>query len=547
VSRVVNEEPGADLGADLDAGLLRSTASITAGNVASRITGFVRVVAIGAALGTTFLGNTYQTSNLVSNILFELLAAGLLSSVLVPTFVRLVDSGERDDAEHVAGAVLGVCLAVLGVVLVAGLVLRPLIMRVLTITVSDPGVRRQEIALGSFLLWFFLPQLLLYAAGAVATALLHGARRFAAPAFAPVANNVVVIATMATFWVIHGSHGGLALTVDEKLVLAVGTTTGVLAMTAVTFGAAWRSGLRLRPHWDPRHAAVRALARPGAWAAGYLALNQLLIAVTLVLANHVAGGVVAYQIAYTFFLLPYAVLAQPVMTALFPRLASDAVADRWERFSTTVSDGVRLVGFLVLPATAVMAALARPALQVMELGALNAAGAELVARVVAAYALGLIGWSVLQLVTRASYAADDTRTPTLVAAGLTALGVGLMLWWFARSSGDSRVVVLGLANSTAMVAGAAALLFLLGRHIRRTLPVGASLVRSLVCTAAAYGAARLVVEVLPSGSRTEAALTLVVGVVAALTVYAGLQWAARAPEFRGIASEGTARSGRAHV
>jgi len=111
--------------ADLDAGLLRSTASITAGNVASRVTGFVRVIAIGAALGTTFLGNTYQTSNLVSNILFELLAAGLLSSVLVPTFVRLVDAGRRKDAEHVAGAVLGVCLAVLGAVLLAGLVLRP--------------------------------------------------------------------------------------------------------------------------------------------------------------------------------------------------------------------------------------------------------------------------------------------------------------------------------------------------------------------------------------------------------------------------------------
>src|SRR5689334_11649693 len=141
--------------ADPDAGLLRSTVSITAGNVASRVTGFVRVIAIGAALGTTFLGNTYQTSNLVSNILFELLAAGLLSSVLVPTFVRLIDTGHRDDAEHVAGAVLGVCLAVLGAVLLAGLVLRPVIMRLLTIAVSDQEVRRQEIALGSFLLWFF--------------------------------------------------------------------------------------------------------------------------------------------------------------------------------------------------------------------------------------------------------------------------------------------------------------------------------------------------------------------------------------------------------
>ena len=99
---------------DPEPGLLRSTAAITAGNIASRVTGFVRVLAVGAALGTTFVGNTYQTANLVSNILFELLAAGLLSSVLVPGFVRLFDRGRRDEAEHVAGALLGVCLAALG-------------------------------------------------------------------------------------------------------------------------------------------------------------------------------------------------------------------------------------------------------------------------------------------------------------------------------------------------------------------------------------------------------------------------------------------------
>src|SRR3954451_24817960 len=118
MSKLISEEPRTDVGADLDAGLLRSTVSITAGNVASRVTGFVRVIAIGAALGTTFLGNTYQTSNLVSNILFELLAAGLLWSVLVPPFVGLVDENRRDEADRVAGAVLGVCLAGLGAVLV---------------------------------------------------------------------------------------------------------------------------------------------------------------------------------------------------------------------------------------------------------------------------------------------------------------------------------------------------------------------------------------------------------------------------------------------
>src|SRR5438309_2539255 len=113
--------PVKDGGPDLDAGLLRSTASITVGNVASRVTGFVRVLAVGAALGTTFLGNTYQSSNLVSNILFELLAAGLLAAPLVPAFVGLLDRGDSDSADHLTGSLLTLCVVGLGAVVVVGM------------------------------------------------------------------------------------------------------------------------------------------------------------------------------------------------------------------------------------------------------------------------------------------------------------------------------------------------------------------------------------------------------------------------------------------
>ena len=195
---------------------------------------------------------------------------------------------------------------------------RPL-MRLLTVTVDQPALRAREIELGAFFLWFFLPQVLLYAVGAVASALLNADRRFAAPAFAPVANNVAVTITMAAFLVMrHGRPPGLHLPLDERLVLALGTTAGVLAMTAVPLLAGRRAGFRLRPRLGFDNPHLREVARVGAWGAALLAANQLLIGVTLVLANHVEGGVVAYQIAFTFFLLPVALAAQPVFTALYP-------------------------------------------------------------------------------------------------------------------------------------------------------------------------------------------------------------------------------------
>jgi len=518
---------------------LRSTAVITAGNVASRLTGFVRVVAIGAALGTTFLGNTYQTANLVSNILFELLAAGLLSSVLVPTFVRLFDAGRDDDAQHVAGALLGVVLVGLGLVTLVGLLARPWLMRALTVAVSDQGVRDEEVRLGSFFLLFFLPQVMLYAVGAVATAMLHGRRRFAAPAFAPMANNLIVTATMIVFAVQRHAAGeegrpGLGITGSQQAVLAVGTTLGVLGMALVPLVSVRRAGLRLRPRWDLVHPEVRGLGKPGLWAAAFLAFNQVLVAVTLVLANRIEGGVVAYQIAFTFFLLPFAVLANPIFTALYPRLATEAARRQWREFMASVSGGVRLIAFLVLPASALLIAVGRPALRLVQLGSLDAAGAGLVARVLAAYALGLGGYAIFQHLTRATYATADARTPALVHLGATIGAVALMIVLFAAVSGGDKVVVLGIAHSAAMVAAASVLLVLLRRRVGEHVACLASVARSGAGALAAGVVARLVADAVSLGGRGGAAVSVVVAGAAGVAAFASIAWATRAPELRGL-------------
>ena len=91
-----------------------SAAGMGAAAALSRAFGGLRVVVIAAVLGTTYLGNTFQASNSVSNVLFELLAAGALSAVLVPTFVDLLDRGEQRRAEEVAGGVLSIALVGLG-------------------------------------------------------------------------------------------------------------------------------------------------------------------------------------------------------------------------------------------------------------------------------------------------------------------------------------------------------------------------------------------------------------------------------------------------
>jgi putative peptidoglycan lipid II flippase len=259
------------------------------------------------------------------------------------------------------------------------------------------------------------------------------------------------------------------------------------------------------------------------------------VGVTLVLANRVEGGVVAYHIAFTTFLLPFAVLAHPVLTTLYPELAAEAEVGRWPAFAQALGRGTRSIAFLVLPASALVAALAGPGLRLVELGALDTAGAGLVARVLAAYAVGLCGYAGLQLLTRASYATGDTRTPALVNAGVALGGSALMAVLFGLSTGTSRVVVLGLAHSAAMVAGAVALGVLVRRRVAAPWPVGATLARSAAGAVVAGLVARLAAELAggAAGGRSGAALALVAGGAAGGGAYLLTCWALRAPELAG--------------
>lgn len=500
-------------------------------NLVSRLTGFLRVLAIGAALGATFLGNTYQSANLVSNVLFELLAAGVLSSVLIPSFVRHVADDDRSAATRLGDAVLGILIAALGTVVLVGLLSASWIMRLLTVAVESPAVRQQQMELGVFFLWFFLPQILLYAIATVATGLLHADNRFSAPAIAPVLNNLIVITTMMLFWAMRSDAPTLNLGLNQKLILAVGTTLGVAAMAMVSLIAAWRSGFCLCPRWQPKHAELRTMAKKGLWAAGYLGLTQVLLGVTLVLANRLEGGVVAYQIAFTFFLFPFALLGNPILTTLFPQLSGDIHRNDQMAFGQHLGSGIRQLSFFILPTSIFLAVLSQPILNAVSLGALSAQS-ELVARTLVGYAVGLFGYSTFQLLTRASYAAEDTRSPTLINLAMTITGSALMFWWTSSTDGINQVAALGAAHSVVQLAGAIVLMMVIAKKLPHSLDVVVPIVRSCGSSAVAGLAVWYLVEIIPLEGRFGAAFTVAMAGFVGVAIYAGIQFALGSPEVR---------------
>ncbi len=502
--------------------VVRSAAGMGAAAAVSRAFGALRVLVVAGVLGTTYLGNAFQSSNTVSNVLFELLAAGALSAVLVPSFVGHLDRNDRAGAERLAGELLGITLLVLGLVAVIGMAAAPWLADLLTAAVDDPDVVAAQRQLTTVLLWFFIPQVVLYGVGAIATAVLHAQRRFVVPALAPIGNTVVMVAFLGLFRWSAGPGPGLDLSGAEQALLGLGGTLGVLAFVAAPTIAVWRSGFRLQPRFSRTHEGLSALLRLSGWASVQHGVAAVLLGAAIVAGGSVEGGVVAYQVGWFFFLAPYGIIAQPIHTAILPELVAENEAGASGAFSASVRWALDSMGLLLIPISALALALSVPAMTVLAFGqASGSQSVDLLAAALASLTLGLLPYGGFLLLARVWYVLGDSRTPAAMSAVGAVVGVAIMAVAAFTTTGTATVFALGVAHSVAYLVGALGLLVALRRRtgvwVAPTLALRAIGVAGLVAVAAWVVADRWD----PAG-RGAAILLLVAVVPVALGLYVGL-------------------------
>lgn len=499
----------------------RSATGMGAAAAVSRVIGGVRVLVIAAVLGTTYLGNTFQSSNTVSNLLFELLAAGALSAVLVPTFVGHLDDGDHRGAERLVGELLGVTLVILGVVAAIGVALSPWLADLLTVAVEDPAVAADQRALTTFLLVFFIPQVVLYGVGAIATAVLHAQRRFVVPAVAPIGNTVVLVGFLFAFRAVAGPDPGLDLDTTEKVLLGLGGTLGVVAFVAAPTIAVRAGGFRLVPRFRRTHEGLGPLLALSGWASVQHASAAVLLGAAIVAGSAVEGGVVAYQVGWFFFLAPYGIIAQPIHTAILPELTLEHRRGDTDAFATSLRWGLDSMTVLLVPMSALCVALSVPAMTVLAFG--EASGTDsvnLLAAALATLGAGLLPYGAFFLLARAWYVIGESRVPAIVGIAAAAAGVVVMLVAGATSSSTATVAALGAAHSFAFLCASAALVVTLRRRLRTwVLPTVAG--RAVLTAACAGSLAWVAYELWSPTGRAQVALALVPIVALAAGAYFG--------------------------
>jgi putative peptidoglycan lipid II flippase len=511
---------------DSTSAFVRNTTVMSVGTTISRLTGFLRLAAMTYAIGVTEtrLADAYNIANITPNIIYELALGGVLTSVFVPVFVEWLQTKGPEEAWDLARRMFTLTVLALTAIAVLAIVFAPWIIRLYTIRLHQDRAATQ--ALATFFLRWFMPQIVFYGIGAVAGGLLNAHRRFAAPMFAPILNNLLVIATFVVYAQLPGpaAGSGLLITGAQRLLLAVGTTLGVVGMTVALWPAIRGVGFRFRWRTGFRHPAVVRIAHLAKWVVVYVVANQLGYLVILVLATPIKGGYAAYAVAFIVFQLPHSIFAVSIFTALLPAMSSRWTERDVAGFRALLSQGIRTTAAILLPAAVGYIVLGREIVRLLfEHGVAGPASGELIANILAFFAIGLFPFSLFQLLLRAFYSMQDTRTPALINIAAVCLNIAVNILYFFTF--DLGVRGLALGHATAYIFASIAALVLLRRRLGGLdgravwVSVGRAFVAALATGGIAWAVARAMGRVVDPAGLGGAAAQVLIAVAAGLLAF----------------------------
>lgn len=523
-------------------GLLSSSRTMAIASLTSRITGLLRTVAIGAALGSA-VGNVldpYNTANALPNMVYELLVGGVLSSVLIPLIV-FAQEHDRDKGLAYTQRLLSIATAALGVATMLAVIAAPWITAVV---VGAPEKRDLTTIFATLL----LPEIFFYGLSALFMAVLNSRSVFGPPAWAPVLNNLVVIVTIVVFLLMPGETPTLlGITDAQILVLGIGTTLGIVAQAVVLLPSLRRSGFvwkwRFRATSPDENTRLREVRTLTLWVLGYVAASQVGVVVIQRVGNSQGSvGYTTFAYADLLFQVPYGVVGVSLLTALMPRMSRAAANGDLRAVVDDLGLGARLSAIALVPITFGLFVLGPSLTTSILLGKFDADSATLVGVVLAMSAFGLLPFAIVMLQMRVFYAMRDARTPTIINIGMVAAKIAVIV--VAVTVFDSRVRIieaLGVGTSLSYVVGMVVGHVLLQRRLGALgfRSVGVTVLRIAVASAVGAVVALLVVlgaEAVFDGPRVSALTSLLLGSVLGGATMVAVAWLLRIPEIRDLAA-----------
>jgi putative peptidoglycan lipid II flippase len=537
------EEPGT--------GTTGQSAVMAAGSLVSRIIGFARTALIGMTLGTV-IGNAYTSAQFLPSQIYELLLGGILSSVLIPLLVRR-RKADPDRGQAYTQKLLTFAVVCLGIATVLVTVAAP----VITLLQSGAGTSADYQRLVTLFAYLVLPIIFFTGLSALIGAVLNVRGHFAAPMWAPILNNLVVIATCGVFILVFGAAKGLSpgdMSPAQIVLIGGGTLLGMMVQAAALLPALRRVGFTWNWRWDPRGLGLGEIGRLAGWMLCYVGANQLAVFLVANLLNRVSdedrAGVLAFNNVYLLTMMAHGIIGVSVMTALLPRMSAAAADGRFADVSADLSRGIRLTATALAPIAVVYGVLGVPiAVTLFQGGAFSPESAYATGQVLVVAAFAVLPLSISYLCTYAFYSLQGNKTAALINLPVVALRIAAYVVLFAVLSESLAAAGMTAGNAISYVASALISLAVLRRRIGRLnlASVATALAKVLLAAGVAAAAGLLVLQVLPGGAepgRPAALLQLLVGGAVIVFAYLGTAGLLRVHEVSQVAGMVRRKLGR---
>ena len=402
-SHMESQDDVDDMGSSDYSTVGRSAGLMTVLTIVSRVTGFIRTWAMAAAIGMSLLSSSYQVANNLPNMLYELVMGGMLVTAFLPVYMGVRREQGREASNEYVGNLLGILLLLLGGISVLGTVFAPGFIWTQSFLSGDGG----SMDTAAFMFRFFAIQILFYGLGSVFSGVLNAHRDYFWSTFAPVLNNVIVIASFMGFDPVSaqfGEHAGVIL-------ISLGTTLGVFVQMACQIPALGKHGVHPHIHIDFKDPAPRQTSKLGiptllATVCMFVS-TSITNAAALVVQPETGPSVIAY--ARLWYTLPYALIAASLSTALYTELSHDAQEQDYDSVRTGISSGVAQMLFFLIPFALYLIVFARPLNMIYCAGKFDESGVALVSEFLIYLALSLPLYGVVVLMQKSFSALLDMK------------------------------------------------------------------------------------------------------------------------------------------
>lgn len=491
-----------------------------------QITGLVRGILVARAFGASPELDAFFAANRVSETLFLLVAGGALGSAFIPTFTGLLAKNKRDSAWKLASSIANVVTLTLSLLALLIAFFAPQVVRY----ALAPGFSTdpQLFALTISLLRIQLISAVLFGLGGLIVGILNAHQIFLIPALTPALYQLGIIlgaVVLAPFMGIFGLAWGVVIGALLYLLMQVPVLLKQKGTYTFTLGLGDATVREVILLMGPRLLGV--------------AVVQLNFWVNTWLASQMASGSVSgLYYGFSLMLMAQAAIAQSVAIAAMPTFSAQHALGQVDEMRASLAASLRGVILLALPASVGLILLREPLISLLyQRGEFDERSVQIVSWALLWYAAGLVGHSIMEVLTRAFYAQHDTRTPVII--GTIAMGLNVVFSiTFAKmfeSIGWMPLGGLALANSFATALEAIALFIVMRKRLSGI--EGRLILRSAIPSSIAALVMGLSLHGwLYSGKIFSLWILAPMGVMIGAAVYLALLWVLRVPELHFIAN-----------